>query len=56
MLDLLQENQAAAKGMELACRVVLNEARKHLKILDPELENQSLFVLLSWYEMCVLMA
>ena len=42
LLDLLRENQAAVQDTPLPCLLVLNDARKNLKTLDPELGDQEL--------------
>ena len=42
LLDLMRENDARVRRMAAPCAAVLDLARKHLTILDPEVGEEEL--------------
>ena len=42
LLDLMRENEAAVRTLAAVCALVLEIARKTLKILDPEVGEEEL--------------
>ena len=42
LLDLMRENQANVQKMAASCAAVLEQARKHLTILDPDVGEEEL--------------
>ena len=42
LLDLMHENEASVQKLAAGCAAVLEEARRHLKILDPEVGEEEL--------------
>jgi len=42
LLDLMRENEAKVQVMAAACQDLLGQARRHLKILDPEVGEEEL--------------
>jgi hypothetical protein len=42
LLDLMRENEAVAQNVAALCEEVLERARLHLKVLDPEVGDKEL--------------
>ena len=42
LLDLMHENEASVQKLAAGCAAVLMRARRHLKILDPEVGEEEL--------------
>jgi len=42
LLDLMRENETRVQEMAVPCAAVLVQARRHLKILDPEVGEEEL--------------
>ena len=44
LLDLMRENEATVQKRAAACAVVLEQARQHLTILDPEVGEEEIIL------------
>jgi len=42
LLDLMRENEASVQKLAAGCAAVLGEARRYLRILDPEVGGEEL--------------